>query len=164
MASCRCCARASTAAARLLSCPSKTPSRRPAVSSLTAGVIPPGPDIHEDLTAFDKRYHLPRVDLTLSRALGYAGDRYLAGPEEVLDAEMVHAIAPGAKININFSGPRLSLPVYLGRAAGPPLGAGTSSRTAMTDARTASAPGSCARLTARCATGATGTSPVRRRR
>ena len=79
------------------------------------GVIPPqGSDIRQDLTAFDKRYHLPRIDLTLSRALGYTGDLSLAGPEEVLDAEMVHAIAPGAKINIMLSGLRTSLPAYLG--------------------------------------------------
>jgi subtilase family serine protease len=79
------------------------------------GVIPPrGSDIRQDMTAFDKRYHLPRVDLTLSRALRYTGGLSLAGDEEVLDAETVHAIAPGAKINIMLSGPRQSLPAYLG--------------------------------------------------
>jgi subtilase family serine protease len=79
------------------------------------GVIPPtGSDIGRDLAAFDARYHLPRVELTLSRTLGYTGDLSLAGDEEVLDAEMVHAIAPGAKINIMLSGPNADFPAYLG--------------------------------------------------
>ena len=58
------------------------------------GVIPPqGSGIRRDLQAFDKRYHLPPVELTLSRALGYTGELSRAGDEDVLDAETVHAIA-----------------------------------------------------------------------
>ena len=92
---------------------------------LPPGVIPPtGSDIRQDLAAFDRRYHLPDGDLTLSRALGYTGDLSLAGDEEVLDAEMVHAIAPGARINIMLSGPRMSLPAYLGRAVRAAAGRG----------------------------------------
>lgn len=71
-------------------------------------------DIRQDLAAFDERYQLPRVEVTLSRALAYRGALSAAGDEEVLDAEMVHAIAPAAKIDIMLSGPRASLPAYLG--------------------------------------------------
>jgi subtilase family serine protease len=64
--------------------------------------LPGGADTHirQDLAAFDKRYHLPRVDLTLSREPGFTGQTSLASSEEVQDAEMVHTIAPGAKITI----------------------------------------------------------------
>ena len=66
--------------------------------------LPPGgggaTDIRQDLTAFDSRYHLRRVDLTLGRALRFTGDISLADSEEVQDTEAVHAIAPAAKIRI----------------------------------------------------------------
>jgi subtilase family serine protease len=57
--------------------------------------------IRQNLAAFDKRFHLPAVDLTLGRALGYTGSTSLTfGGEESQDAELVHAIAPAAKIAI----------------------------------------------------------------
>jgi subtilase family serine protease len=67
--------------------------------------VPPGgaggpSPIRQDLTAFDRRYHLPRVDLTLGRALGFTGDTSVGDSEEVQDVEIVHAIAPAAKITI----------------------------------------------------------------
>ena len=61
-------------------------------------------NIRQTMTAFDKRYHLPPVELTLSRAPGYTGPISGADSEEVEDAEMVHAIAPGAKITIMLAG------------------------------------------------------------
>jgi subtilase family serine protease len=70
-------------------------------------------NIRQDLTAFDRRFHLPRVDLAVSRALGYTGTTSLALPEEVLDAEMVHAIAPAAKITVMLSGPHAYSPPNL---------------------------------------------------
>lgn len=79
------------------------------------GVIPPqGSEIRQDLAAFDRRFRLPGVELTLSRALGYTGGLARAGDEEVLDAEVVHAIAPGARLEIVLSGPRANLPADLG--------------------------------------------------
>ena len=57
-------------------------------------------DIRRDLATFDKRYGLPPADLTLTLAPGFTGDTSLASGEEVQDAEMVHTIAPGAKITV----------------------------------------------------------------
>ena len=57
-------------------------------------------NIHQDMAVFDKRYHLPAVKLTISRALGYKGNPAIAEGEEVQDAEMVHTIAPAATIAI----------------------------------------------------------------
>jgi subtilase family serine protease len=67
--------------------------------------LPPGGGggpsrIRQDLTAFDRRYHLPQVDLTLGRALGFAGDMSMGDSEEVQDVEIVHTIAPAAKIAV----------------------------------------------------------------
>jgi subtilase family serine protease len=73
-------------------------------------------NIRQVLTTFDTRDHLPRVDLTIGRALGYTGPISMANGEEVEDAEIVHAIAPGAKITIMLSGRHTSGPGHL-----PPL-------------------------------------------
>jgi subtilase family serine protease len=59
-----------------------------------------GSNIRQDVAAFDKRYHLPAVDLTLGRALGFTGNTSEATGEEVQDVEMVHTIAPGATISV----------------------------------------------------------------
>jgi subtilase family serine protease len=67
--------------------------------------IPPGSqpldtNLRQDLAAFDTRNHLRAVDLTMEKALGFTGETALADGEEVQDAEMVHTIAPGAKIAV----------------------------------------------------------------
>jgi subtilase family serine protease len=65
--------------------------------------LPPGgglTHIRQDLAAFDTRDHLSQVDLTIGRALGFTGDISLADSEEVQDAEILHAIAPAAKIAV----------------------------------------------------------------
>jgi hypothetical protein len=118
-------------------------------------------DIRQDLAAFDTRYHLPRADLSLGRALGFTGDTSVADSEKVQDTEMVYAIAPTAKIALMlvplraFADP----PGLARRSSGPPPGAGTSSRSASPSARagTASALSSCACSTARCAMRVTNT-------
>jgi subtilase family serine protease len=70
--------------------PGAPPADGPAVSN-----------IRQNLAAFDKRFHLPAADLTLGRALGYTGSTALTfGGEETQDAEVVHTIAPAAKITI----------------------------------------------------------------
>jgi subtilase family serine protease len=78
--------------------------------------------IRPTMTAFDKRYHLPSVDLTSIRGPGYTGPLSGAESEEVEDAEIVHAIAPRAKIVVMLAGlhafiPRIS-PTLLRAAAG----------------------------------------------
>jgi subtilase family serine protease len=63
----------------------------------------PGPnftDIRQDLTAFDRRFGLPAAKLKVTTTLAGAGAPYVAGTEEVEDTEMVHAIAPGATLDV----------------------------------------------------------------
>jgi subtilase family serine protease len=56
-------------------------------------------DIRQDLADFDSRFGLPpaRVQVITTLA-GPAASRWLAGIEEVVDTEMVHAVAPDATI------------------------------------------------------------------
>ena len=58
----------------------------------------PTSDIRRDLAQFDKLFHLPAAHIRLVGALAPSASPWLANGEEVLDTEMVHAIAPGATI------------------------------------------------------------------
>jgi subtilase family serine protease len=58
----------------------------------------PTSDIRADLAQFDKLFHLPAAHLRAVTTLAPSASRWLANGEEVLDTEMVHAIAPGAAI------------------------------------------------------------------
>jgi subtilase family serine protease len=63
----------------------------------------PGPyasDIRQDMTRFDSLFGLPPARLQVVNSLAGTGSPWLAGGEEVEDAEMVHAVAPGAAISI----------------------------------------------------------------
>jgi subtilase family serine protease len=63
----------------------------------------PGPnftDIRQDLAAFGRRFGLPPATLKVTTTLAGAGAPYVAGTEEVEDTEMVHAIAPGATLDV----------------------------------------------------------------
>ena len=63
----------------------------------------PGPnftDIRKDLAAFDRKFGLPAAKLTVTTTLAGAGAPYVAGTEEVEDTEIVHAIAPGATLDV----------------------------------------------------------------
>jgi len=55
-------------------------------------------DIRQDLAQFDKLFHLPATRLRAVTSLAPSASPWLANGEEVLDTEMVHAIAPGAAI------------------------------------------------------------------
>lgn len=59
---------------------------------------PVNSNIRQDVTAFDRSNHLPAADLSLGSAVGFTGDTIMATSEEVQDVEMVHTIAPAAKL------------------------------------------------------------------
>jgi subtilase family serine protease len=63
----------------------------------------PGPDftdIRQDLAAFDRKFGLPAAKLTVTTTLAGSRAPYVAGTEEVEDTEIVHAIAPGAALDV----------------------------------------------------------------
>jgi subtilase family serine protease len=57
-------------------------------------------DLRQDFAAFDRLFHLPAPRLRVVTTFAGPRDPWLALGEEVLDAEMVHAIAPGAALTI----------------------------------------------------------------
>jgi len=57
-------------------------------------------DIRDDLAIFDGLFGLPAARLQVITRFAGAGSPYLAGGEEAMDAEMVHAVAPAATIRI----------------------------------------------------------------
>ena len=63
----------------------------------------PGPnftDIRKDLAAFASKFGLPAAKLTVTTTLAGASAPYVAGTEEVEDTEIVHAMAPGASLDV----------------------------------------------------------------
>jgi subtilase family serine protease len=71
----------------------------PEQPSIARGLPPKVTDIRQDMADFDHRFGLPpaRIQVTTTLA-GSSASPWLAGPEEVGDTEMVHAVAPGATI------------------------------------------------------------------
>ena len=57
-------------------------------------------DLRQDFTAFDSRFHLPAPRLRFVSTFAGPKNQWLAYGEEVLDAEMVHTIAPRAALTI----------------------------------------------------------------
>jgi subtilase family serine protease len=58
-------------------------------------------DIRQDLAAFDSKFGLPPARLQVVNTIAQSKTPYLAvGEEEVEDTEMVHAIAPGAILDV----------------------------------------------------------------
>jgi subtilase family serine protease len=75
-------------------------------------------DIRQDLAQFDRLFGLPAARLRVVTTLAGAATPWLASPEEVADAEMVHAVAPGAAITLLLVGPvSLSTPQSAAAAA-----------------------------------------------
>lgn len=58
----------------------------------------PSSDIRRDLAQFDRLFHLPAARVRVDSKLAPKASPWMANGEEVLDTEMVHAIAPGAEI------------------------------------------------------------------
>ena len=62
---------------------------------------PPGvTDLRQDFAAFDRLFHLPAPHLRFVSTFAGPKDPWLAYGEEVLDAELVHSIAPRAALTI----------------------------------------------------------------
>jgi len=57
-------------------------------------------DLRQDMAAFDDLFHLPPARMRVVTTLAGASSPWLAFGEEVLDAEVVHALAPDAKLVI----------------------------------------------------------------
>jgi subtilase family serine protease len=57
-------------------------------------------DLRQDFAAFDRLFHLPAPRLRFVSTFDGPKDPWLAYGEEVLDAEMVHTIAPRAALTI----------------------------------------------------------------
>jgi subtilase family serine protease len=58
----------------------------------------PTSDIRRDLSEFDKLFHLPAARIRVVSRLAPSASPWLANGEEVLDTEIVHAVAPSASI------------------------------------------------------------------
>lgn len=61
---------------------------------------PHASNIYQDLAAYDQRYGLPTASLRVYSGFARSANPALADMEEVLDAEVVHAVAPQAKIEM----------------------------------------------------------------
>ena len=61
---------------------------------------PDGSDLRQDMALFNSLFGLPPARLRVVNSLAGSASPWLAGGEEVEDAEMVHAVAPGATISI----------------------------------------------------------------
>jgi len=90
-------------------------------------------EIRQDLALFDRRFGLPSVHLEVITRWAGAASPYVAAKEELGDAEMVHAVAPGAAIAIILLPPghvdadfaqMLRLAAALGGVVSMSLGAG----------------------------------------
>lgn len=60
----------------------------------------PVSDLRQDMKRFDSLFGLPTAKLRFVNSLTKTAKPWLANGEEVLDAEVVHAVAPGAAITI----------------------------------------------------------------
>jgi subtilase family serine protease len=57
-------------------------------------------DIRQDLATFDDLFHLPAAHISVVTTLAGAGSPWDATLEEVIDTEIVHAVAPGAALRV----------------------------------------------------------------
>jgi len=57
-------------------------------------------DLRQDFAAFDRLFHLPAPSLKVVSTIPHPAHPWFAFGEEVLDAEIVHSVAPGAALTI----------------------------------------------------------------
>jgi subtilase family serine protease len=57
-------------------------------------------DLRQDMAAYDAKFHLPAAQMRVVTTLAGASSPWLAFGEEVLDVELVHALAPDATLVI----------------------------------------------------------------
>ena len=69
---------------------------------------PVGTDIRQDLVQFDRLFGLPAAQLQVVSSLAGSNAPYQAAGAEVRDAEIVHAVAPGAAIRVVLAGATVS--------------------------------------------------------
>ncbi len=60
----------------------------------------PNTDIRQDLAASDTKFGLPSANLQVVNTIAQSATPYLDSQQEVQDVEMVHAIAPGATLDV----------------------------------------------------------------
>ena len=84
----------------------------PAETPLHGGTI--YTDIRRDLAKFDSRFGLPAARLRVVNSIAHSKTPFLAGTEEVEDTEIIHAIAPGATLDVPI------LPSPASRTSPPP--------------------------------------------
>lgn len=78
---------------------------------------PSATSLRQDIASYDARFGLPPAAVRVNASPGSETSPWLAGGEEVEDAETVHAIAPGAAIRIfDVSLPRQPTPGQLAAA------------------------------------------------
>jgi subtilase family serine protease len=78
----------------------------PELAVTASASAPKVTDIRQDLADFDSRFGLPPAQIqVIETPAGSSASPWLAGPEEVVDAEMVHAVAPDAAIRVLLEDP-----------------------------------------------------------
>jgi subtilase family serine protease len=90
------------------------------VAIFTSAQTPSDPgtgDIRKVLAAFDARFGLPQARLHVVNTIAGSPTPYLAGVEEIGDAEIVHTIAPGATLDF------ILVPDFTSHGATPAQGA-----------------------------------------
>jgi len=77
-------------------------------------------DIRQDLADFDSRFGLPPAQIqVITSPAGSSASQWLAGTEEVVDTEMVHAVAPDAAVRVLLEDPAdVSTPAQIAAAYG----------------------------------------------
>lgn len=78
----------------------------PELAVTASASVPKVTDIRQDLADFDSRFGLPAAQIqVIETPTGSAASPWLAGVEEVVDTEMVHAVAPAAAIRVLLENP-----------------------------------------------------------